>query len=189
MSLKEAKSAVKKAEEVVSDMLATGFVLGKDALNRAKSFDEKHQLISNASATVASIDRKIGLSGKLSMGTAVVNKKVKEMDELLQVSEMTRSALAAAEQTASSTGSAIMSNRYVSTGASWVTSALSAVSKVAEEVGAMTKDKVEKVEEERKETPKKEMEVIGLDFANIPSRAESAPAILVSSADGTNKLV
>lgn len=55
-------SAVKKAEDVVSTMLAKGFILGKDALNKAKFFDERHHLISNASATVASIDSKIGLS-------------------------------------------------------------------------------------------------------------------------------
>ncbi|KAG6430707.1 hypothetical protein SASPL_108779 [Salvia splendens] len=50
-----------KAEDVVSDMLAKGFILGKDALNRAKSFDEMPQLISTTSAKVASLDQKIGL--------------------------------------------------------------------------------------------------------------------------------
>ncbi|EYU43432.1 hypothetical protein MIMGU_mgv1a019032mg, partial [Erythranthe guttata] len=141
------RTTVKKTEEVVSIMLAKGFVLGKDALNRAKAFDDKHHLSSNASATMASIDHMIGLSEKLSMGTALVNDKVKEMDELLQVSEIPKSALAAAEQKASS----IMSNRYVSTGASWVTSALSAVTKAAEDVGVMTKEKVERAGEEKKE--------------------------------------
>ncbi|EYU21109.1 hypothetical protein MIMGU_mgv1a019205mg, partial [Erythranthe guttata] len=152
LSLKVAKGNYdrdnsKKTEEVVSKMLAKGFVLGKDALNRAKSFDDKHHLSSNASATVASIDHKIGLSEKLSMGTALVNEKVKEMDELLQLLEITKSAFATAEQKANS----IMSNRYVSTGASWVTSALSAVTKASEDVGIMTKEKVERAEEEKKE--------------------------------------
>ncbi|KAK6122430.1 hypothetical protein DH2020_043821 [Rehmannia glutinosa] len=180
-------SAVKKAEDVVSTMLAKGFSLGKDALNKAKSLDEKHHLTLNASATVASIDRRIGLSEKLSMGTAVVNGKVKEMDELLQVSEMTKSAFAAAEQTASSAGSAIMSNRYVSTGASWVTSALSAVSKAAEDVGVMTKEKVEKAEEEKRETLEKERAAIAYDFTN--DSLAGSPAVPVSSVDATNKLV
>ncbi|KAI3453189.1 hypothetical protein Pfo_009852 [Paulownia fortunei] len=180
-------SAVKKAEDVVSTMLAKGFVLGKDALNKAKSLDERHHLTLNASATVASIDRRIGLSEKLSMGTAVVNEKVKEMDELLQVSEITKSAFAAAEQKASSAGSAIMSNRYVSTGASWVTNALSAVSKAAEDVGVMTKEKVEKAEEEKRETLEKERAAIAYDFTN--ARLDESPALPVSSADETNKLV
>ncbi|KAL0372771.1 UNVERIFIED_CONTAM: Binding partner of ACD11 1 [Sesamum calycinum] len=142
-------SAVKKAEDVVSTMLAKGFLLGKGALNRAQSFDEKHQLTSNATATVASIDRRIGFT-----------EKVKEMDERLQVSEMTKSALAAAEQRASSAGSAIMNTRIVSAGASWFSSALSVVSKAAEGVSTMTREKVEKVEEERRENLDKERAAI-----------------------------
>ncbi|KAJ0988399.1 hypothetical protein J5N97_006755 [Dioscorea zingiberensis] len=55
--------------------LAKGFVFGKDALKRAKSFDERHNLVSNASATVTSIDRKIGLSEKISIGTWMVSEK------------------------------------------------------------------------------------------------------------------
>ncbi|XP_059655311.1 binding partner of ACD11 1 [Cornus florida] len=159
--------AVKKAEDVVSTMLAKGFVLGKDALNKAKSFDEQIQLTSNATATVASIDRKIGLSEKLSMGTSVVNEKVKEMDERFQVSEKTKTAFSVAEQKASSAGSAIMSNQYVSAGASWVSGALNAVAKAAEAVNMMTKEKVEKAEEERKEILHKERAAMVNDFAQI----------------------
>ncbi|CAA3014702.1 binding partner of ACD11 1 [Olea europaea subsp. europaea] len=141
-------SAVKKAEDVVSTMLAKGFILGKDALNKAKFFDERHHLISNASATVASIDSKIGLT--------VVNEKVREVNERYQVSEMTKSALAAAEQKASSTGSAFMTNPYVSTGASWVSNAFNVVSKTAEGVRAIAKEKVEKADENKRETLDKE---------------------------------
>ncbi|KAJ0988401.1 hypothetical protein J5N97_006757 [Dioscorea zingiberensis] len=121
-------------------MLAKGFVLAKDALKRAKSFDERHNLVSNASATVASIDRKIGLSEKISIAW-MVSEKVREVDERLQVSEITKSAIAAAEQTASSAGSALMSNQYVSTGASWVSSAFSMAVKAAGDVSIMTKEK------------------------------------------------
>ncbi|THU72287.1 hypothetical protein C4D60_Mb04t10500 [Musa balbisiana] len=143
--------AVKKAEDVVSGMLAKGFVLSKDALQRAKAFDEQHQLLSTASATVVSLDQRIGLSEKLSTGMAMVSGKVREVDERYQVSEITRSALASAEQTATNAGSAIMSNRYVSTGASWLSSALGKVMKAAEDVSILTKEKVEKAEEERKQ--------------------------------------
>ncbi|CAK7326839.1 unnamed protein product [Dovyalis caffra] len=146
-------SAVKKAEDVVSTMLAKGFVLGKDALNKARAFDERIHLSSNASATVASIGHKIGLSEKLSVGTAVVNEKVREMDEKFHVLVKTKSALSAAEQKASSVGSAIMSNPYVSTGASWVSGALTAVAKAAEDVSVMTREKVEKAEEEKMAIP------------------------------------
>ncbi|KAK2976175.1 hypothetical protein RJ640_012461 [Escallonia rubra] len=179
-------SAVKKAEDVVSTMLAKGFVLGKDAFNKAKSFDERLHLTSNASATVASIDRKIGLSEKLSAATAAVNVKVREMNEQYQVSEKTKSALAAAELTASNAGSAIMSNRYVSTGASWVSGAFTAVAKAAEDVSTMTKEKVGKAEEEKQETLYKERAAIVSDFAHLhldDSSAGELPVVPVSSDD------
>ncbi|KAF8021170.1 hypothetical protein BT93_G1564 [Corymbia citriodora subsp. variegata] len=142
--------AIKKAEDVVSSMLAAGFVLGKDVIARARSFDEQHHLTSSASATVTSIGGKIGLGERLGAGTTMVAGKVKEMDERFHVSEMTRSALSIAEQIkagGSAANAGIMSNRYVSTGASWVSSALETVVKVAEDVSNMTKEKVEKAEE------------------------------------------
>ncbi|KAL8535855.1 hypothetical protein ACS0TY_011480 [Phlomoides rotata] len=155
-------SAMKKTEDVVSTTLAKGFVLGKDALKKAKSLDEKHHLTLIASVTVASIDRKMGLSETISMGTTVV----REVDEILQVSEMTKSALAAAEQKASSAGSVIMSNHYLSAGALLLSTALSAVSKAAMDVSVMTKEKVDKAEEEKRETLEKERAGIASEFVN-----------------------
>lgn len=137
-----AESALQKAEDVVSGMLAKGFILGKDAVNKAKAFDEKHQFTSTATAKVASFDKKIGLSEKVTMGASAVNEKVKEMDQKFQVSEKTKSAFAAAEQKMSSAGSAILKNRYVFTGASWVTGAFNKVTKAATDVGSKTKEKV-----------------------------------------------
>ncbi|KAF3449378.1 hypothetical protein FNV43_RR10106 [Rhamnella rubrinervis] len=145
-----AESAFRKAEDVVTSMLAKGFILGKDAVSKAKNLDEKHQLSSTASAKVASFDKKIGFTEKISVGTSVVSDKVREVDQKFQVSEKTKSAFAAAEQKVSSAGSAIMKNRYVFTGASWVTGAFSKVAKAAGEVGQMTKEKVGIAEEEQK---------------------------------------
>ena len=65
---------------MVSTMLAKGFILGKDALNKAKALDEQHNLTSKASATVVTIDQKMGLMEKLSMGKAVLNEKVRQVD-------------------------------------------------------------------------------------------------------------
>ncbi|XP_051119651.1 binding partner of ACD11 1-like isoform X2 [Andrographis paniculata] len=144
------ESAFQKAEDVVSSMLAKGFILGKDAVNKAKSFDEKHQFTSTATAKVASFDKKIGLSEKISAGTSLVNDKVREVDGKLQVSEKAKSAFAAAEHTVSSAGSAIMKNRYILTGTSWVAGAFSRVTKAAGEVGQKTKDKVGMAEDEQR---------------------------------------
>lgn len=154
-------------------MLAKGFILGKDAINKAKSFDERHHLTSNASATVATIDRKIGLSDKLSIGTAIVNEKVREMDEKFQVSEKTKTAIAVAEQKASSAGSAIMSNPYVSTGASWVSSAITAVAKAAEDVSTLTKEKVEMAEVDKKEIIYSDKKDVVDELAQIHSEEPS----------------
>lgn len=137
-------------------MLAKGFVLGKDALNRAKSFDERHQLSTNASATVASLDRKMGLTQKLSTGTAVVNEKMKVVNERYQVTEKSKSAIAVAEKKANSASSALMSNRYLSRGAVWLSGAFAAVAKAAEGVGSKTKQKVELSEEGKEGSKTKE---------------------------------
>ncbi|XP_078171511.1 binding partner of ACD11 1-like isoform X2 [Carex rostrata] len=178
-------SAVLKAEDVVSGMLAKGYVLSKDALNVAKSFDERHRLLLNASATVASLDRQIGLSDKISAGTALVSGKMREVDERYQVSELTRSAIAVAEQKATSAGSALMNNRYVSTGASWFTSALGMVAKAAGDVTSLTKEKVEKVEEERKDNIWKERngmvsEYAQMHFDELPTSWEPATVAVES---------
>lgn len=140
---------IKKAEDVVSSMLARGFVLGKDAIKRAREFDERHQWTSNASATVASINEKTGLTEKLIVGTNAVNDKVREMGERYQVSERTRSAIAIAEQTASNVWSSVLSNQYMSAGASWVSTTIGSVAKTAEDVGNMTREKVAREEKKQ----------------------------------------
>lgn len=137
-----AESAVQKAEDVVSSMLAKGFILGKDAVNKAKAFDEKHQFTSSAAAKAATIDQKIGLTEKISIGTTIVNEKVRDLDQKFQVSEKTKTAFATAEQTVSDAGSAIMKNRYVLTGTAWVAGAFNRVTKAAGEVGQKTMEKV-----------------------------------------------
>lgn len=126
--------AFRKAEDVVSTMIAKGFVLGKDVVNKAKSLDKKHQLTSTASATVSSLNQKIGFTEKISAGTSMVNEKVREVDQKLQVSEKVKSAYAVAGEKVSTAGSAIMKNKYIFTGVSWAASAFSKVVKGAGEV-------------------------------------------------------
>lgn len=106
-------SVLTKAEDIVRNMLLKGFILGKDVITKAKSLDEKHQLTSLASVKVTSFDKSIGFTEKINTGTLVVSGKVKEVDQKFQVTEKTKSAIAAAEQTASNAGSAIINNHYV----------------------------------------------------------------------------
>lgn len=169
------ESAFRKAEDVVSGVLAKGFVLGKDAVSKVKSFDEKHQLTSTATAKVVSFDKKIGLSEKFSAGTSVVNEKVRGVDQRFQVSDKTKSAYAVAEQKVSSAGSAIMKNPYVQTGTTWVTGAFSKVAKAAGDVGQKTKQKVGMAEEEQRRKMVDEFAQIHL------SESPKSPNLLQSS--------
>ncbi|KAL2322278.1 hypothetical protein Fmac_026657 [Flemingia macrophylla] len=50
------------------------------ASERAKTFDEKHQLSSKVTTKVFSLNQKVGFSEKLSAGTVLVNSKVKEIN-------------------------------------------------------------------------------------------------------------
>jgi hypothetical protein len=129
------------AQDVIATMLARGFILGKDVMGKARAFDEKHQLTANATATVSNFDRKTGITEKLSAGTQAVNQQLKAVDQKFSVSEKTRLAFAAAEQTVNTAGSVLMKNRYVLTGATWVTGAFARVSKAAVDVSQKTKEK------------------------------------------------
>lgn len=106
------RAYVSKAQDVVATVLAKGSALGQDAMNKAKAFDEKHQLRANASAKVSSFDKRVGLTEKLTVGISAVNEKVKSVDQKLQVSDKTMAAIFAAEKKLNDTGSAVKSSRY-----------------------------------------------------------------------------
>jgi hypothetical protein len=100
-----------KAQDVVTSMLAKGSAIKQDAVNKAKAFDEKHQLTANASAKVSSFDKRVGLTEKLTVGLSVVNEKVKSVDQRLHVSDKTMAAIFAAERKLNDTGSAVKTSR------------------------------------------------------------------------------
>ena len=53
---------VNRAQDVIANMLGKGSSIRQDAVNKAKAFDEKHQLTVSASAKVISFDRRVGLT-------------------------------------------------------------------------------------------------------------------------------
>ncbi|KAI4984866.1 hypothetical protein ZWY2020_017496 [Hordeum vulgare] len=130
-----------KAHDVMTTVIARGSAIRQDAVNKAKSFDEKHQLRANASARISSFDRRVGLSEKLNTGISVVNEKVKTVDQRLHVSDKTMAALLAAERKLNDTGSAMKTNRYVSAGTSWLNGAFSKVAKAGHVAGSRTREK------------------------------------------------
>ncbi|GAV77297.1 RRM_1 domain-containing protein [Cephalotus follicularis] len=133
---------VSKAQDVVSSVLAKGSALGQDAVNKAKAFDEKHQLTANASAKVTSFDRRVGLTEKLTVGISVVNEKVKSVDQRLHVSDKTMAAIFAAERKINDTGSAVKTSRYVTAGAAWLNVAFGKMAKAGQVAGAKTREKL-----------------------------------------------
>ncbi|KAK9667798.1 hypothetical protein RND81_13G011800 [Saponaria officinalis] len=179
-------SALRKAEDVVSSMLAKGFILGKDAVGKAKSFDNKHQLTSTASLKIASLDQKIGFTEKISIGTSAVNSKVKELDQKFQVSEKTKTAFSLAEEKVSTASSAVMKNRYILTGTTWVTGAFNKVAKAAGEVGQKTKEKVGMVEDEQKQKIVDDYAQVHFSESDSP-KASSSPVISVQSEQKSTK--
>ncbi|XVF56850.1 hypothetical protein PTKIN_Ptkin06aG0153500 [Pterospermum kingtungense] len=132
---------VNRAQDVVANMLAKGSAIRQDAMNKAKAFDEKHQLTASASAKVISFDRRVGLTEKLTVGISVVNEKVKSVDQRLQVSDKTMAAIFAAERKINDTGSAVKSSRYVTAGSAWLNGAFSKVAKAGQVAGAKTREK------------------------------------------------
>ncbi|XP_041012462.1 binding partner of ACD11 1 [Juglans microcarpa x Juglans regia] len=124
--------AVSMAQEVVITMLAKGYDLGKDALSRAKAFDQSNQVSASAAATVAELSQRIGLTDKICAGVDVV----KSVEEKYRVSEMTKSAVLATGRTAATAANNVLNSSYFSKGALWVSDALTRAAKVAADVGS-----------------------------------------------------
>ncbi|XP_044500598.1 binding partner of ACD11 1-like isoform X2 [Mangifera indica] len=132
---------VTKAQEVVTTMLAKGSAIRQEAVNKAKAFDEKHQLTASASAKVISFDRRVGLSEKLTVGISVLNEKVKSVDQRLHVSDKTMAAIFAAERKINDTGSAVKTSRYVTAGSAWLNDAFNKVARAGQVAGTKTREK------------------------------------------------
>lgn len=126
--------AVTRAQDMVTSMLSKGYVLGKDALTKAKSFDEKHQFTANATSRVASFKKRIGLADKLNAGASAVNMHVRSVNDKYHITERTVSVYVYAHQGVKSAGTVIANNKLVQSGSMWVSSAFYRVAKVAGDV-------------------------------------------------------
>lgn len=119
------------AQEVVKTMLARGYVLGKDALAKAKDYDESHQVSATAAAKVAEFSERIGLTDKIFSGVEAV----KSVDDKFHVSETTKSAVTATGRTATAAANTVLNSPYFARGALWVSDALSRAAKAAADLG------------------------------------------------------
>eukprot|EP00250_Pteridium_aquilinum_P011674 c20233_g1_i1 orf=489-1223(-) len=134
--------AVTKAQDMVTSMLSKGYVLGKDALSKAKSFDERHQFTANATSRVASFKKRIGLADKLNAGASAVNMHVRSVNDRYQITERTVSVYVYAHQGVKSAGTVIANNKIVQSGSMWVSTAFYRVAKVAGDVTCNIKERM-----------------------------------------------
>ncbi|CAL1392107.1 unnamed protein product [Linum trigynum] len=134
--------AVTVAQEVVKTMLAKGYVLGKDALVKARALDESHKVTAVAAAKVAELSSRIGLTETIQSGMETA----RFIDEKYHVSDITKTAVlytgAAAVTAATITGRtaaaaahAVVNSSYFAQGAVWVSDVLGRAAHAAAEFG------------------------------------------------------
>ncbi|XVF60502.1 hypothetical protein PTKIN_Ptkin08bG0052300 [Pterospermum kingtungense] len=139
-----------EAVTVVKTMLAKGYVLGKDALIKAKELDESYHVSATAAARVAELSNKIGLTDKINSSMETV----KSVDEKYHVSDITKtvvlvtgtaavavatSAATAATytgRTAVSAANAVVNSSYFAKGALWASGMLSRAAQAAADLGS-----------------------------------------------------
>ncbi|MCL7047068.1 hypothetical protein MKW94_000056 [Papaver nudicaule] len=123
--------AVTMAQEVVVTMLSKGYVLGKDALVKAKALDESYQVSASAAAKVYEVSKRIGLTDKIMTGVGAV----KSVDETYRVSEITKTVVSTTGRTVAAVAHTVVNSTYFSKGALWVSSALTRAAKAAADLG------------------------------------------------------
>ncbi|MQL71801.1 hypothetical protein Taro_004139 [Colocasia esculenta] len=125
------RQAVTMTQEVVIAMLSKGYILSKDALSKARAFDESHGVSAAAAAKIAELSKRIGLTDKINAGVSTL----RSVDEQYHVSQTTKTVASATGRTAMAVGSSVVNSSYFSAGALWVSDALSKAAKVATDLG------------------------------------------------------
>eukprot|EP00475_Leptophrys_vorax_P017551 TRINITY_DN24189_c0_g1_i1.p1 TRINITY_DN24189_c0_g1~~TRINITY_DN24189_c0_g1_i1.p1 ORF type:complete len:301 (+),score=47.28 TRINITY_DN24189_c0_g1_i1:157-1059(+) len=172
-------SGMRKAETMVASLLASGYILSKDALEKAREYDEKHKLTQKAAIQASAIDQKYSVSKKFQETSATVGRSLSSVDETYHVSSNAKAIAAAAGSTLSEAGKQMMANRYVASGRDWIAGAFGTVSQVVGDVAEMAKTKVEKAERKRQ----------GVNDAGPSGEATLLPAGATSSKPSTDDTV
>ncbi|XP_059648866.1 binding partner of ACD11 1 [Cornus florida] len=131
-SVPSAGEAISVAQDVVKTMISKGYVLGKDALTKAKSFDESNQVSVTAAAKVAELSERIGLADKIFAGVEAV----RSADQRYHIYDTTKIVASAAGRTAVAAASTVVSSSYFSKGALWMSDALTRAAKAAADMGS-----------------------------------------------------
>lgn len=126
------REAATMAQEVVKTMLSKGYVLGKDALAKAKAFDESHHVTATAAAKVAELSDRVGLTSKICAGVNAV----RSVDQQYHVSEAAKTVASVTGRTAAAVANTVVNSSYFAAGAMWVSDALNRASKAAAELAS-----------------------------------------------------
>ncbi|KAE9605512.1 hypothetical protein Lal_00024987 [Lupinus albus] len=126
-----AGEAVTVAQEVVKTMLAKGYILSKDALAKAKDFDESHQVSATATAKVSELSQRIGLTDKISAGVEAV----RSVNQKYNVSETAKAAASATGRSVAAAANSVVNSSYFSKGALWMSGALTRAAQAASDLG------------------------------------------------------
>nr|CAD1829047.1 unnamed protein product [Ananas comosus var. bracteatus] len=82
------REAFTMAQDVVKAMLSKGYELSKDAMIKAKAFDESHQVSSTPAAKVAEFGKKVGLTDKIYAGVNTVRSVDERLGKEMAVNTM-----------------------------------------------------------------------------------------------------
>ncbi|KAJ7970965.1 binding partner of ACD11 1 [Quillaja saponaria] len=137
--------AVTMAQVVVKTMVAKGYVLGKDALIKAKEFDESLHASSTAASMVAELSNKIGLTETINSGMETF----KSVDQKFHVSDFAKSATTVTGtaaivvatitgRAAIATSKAVVNSSYFAKGSLWVSDLLNRAAKAAADLGTQS---------------------------------------------------
>ncbi|XP_051148248.1 binding partner of ACD11 1 isoform X2 [Andrographis paniculata] len=127
-----AGGAMSLAQNVVKTAVSKGYMLGKGAFNRAKAFDDSHQVSATAASKITNVSDRIGLTDKIFYGVEAA----RSVNQKYRISDTTKSAVSATGRTAVSAANTVASSTYFSRGALWISGALNRASLAAAELGS-----------------------------------------------------
>ncbi|XP_023157212.1 binding partner of ACD11 1 isoform X2 [Zea mays] len=120
------------AQDIMKTMLEKGYVLSKDALAKARAFDESYGLTAAAAARAAELSKRIGLTDRVNAGVGAM----RSVDETYRVRETTKTVATATGRTAAKVVNGIVTSSYFSAGAMILSDALTRAAKAAADLAA-----------------------------------------------------
>jgi len=110
---------------VIASLLAAGYILGKDTLQKAQEFDEKHQILVKAQMAVdqlkakaQEIDQTYHISEKVQVASSIVQAKAQEIDQTYHISERVNNAANVAKVQAQTLATRAQENPTIAQGIS-----------------------------------------------------------------------